>query len=79
MRLWIRIKLIRIHNTFGTGARFFIDCNCYCDYDACVGSWCPPIYFNHLCYSASFLRKPRLEALPKYIGPGPVGLLYVSQ
>ena len=19
-------------------------------------SWCPPIYFNHLCYSASFLR-----------------------
>ncbi len=40
----------------------------------CAGSWCPPIYFNHLCYSASFLRKPRLEALPKYIGPGPVGL-----
>ena len=20
------------------------------------GFWCPPIYFNHLCYSASFLR-----------------------
>jgi len=39
------------------------------------GYWCPPIYFNHQCYSASFLRKQRLEALPQYIGPGPVRLV----
>ena len=39
------------------------------------GFWCPRIYFNHLCYSASFLRRPRLEALPRYIGPGPVRLV----
>ena len=32
------------------------------------GYWCPPIYFNHQCYSASFLRKQRLEALPQFIG-----------
>ena len=39
------------------------------------GFWCPPIYFNHLCYSASFIRRPRLEALPRFIGPGPVRLV----
>ena len=38
-------------------------------------SWCPPIYFNHLCYSASFLSKHRLESLPRYIGAGPVRLV----
>ncbi len=35
---------------------------------ALKGFWCPPIYFNHQCYSASFLRKQRLEALPQFIG-----------
>ena len=38
-------------------------------------SWCPPIFFNHLCYSASFLSKHRLEQLPRYIGAGPVRLV----
>ena len=38
-------------------------------------SWCPRIYFNHLCYSASFLSKPRLQSLPKFIGSGPVRLV----
>lgn len=38
-------------------------------------SWCPPIYFNHLCYSASFLSRHRLESLPRYIGGGPVRLV----
>ena len=38
-------------------------------------SWCPPIYFNHLCYSASFLSKHRLESLPRFIGSGPVRLV----
>ena len=28
-------------------------------------SWCPPIYFNHQCYSASFLSRHRLESLPR--------------
>merc|ERR1719350_2519904 len=31
-------------------------------------SWCPPIYFNHQCYSASFLSRHRLESLPRLIG-----------
>ena len=38
-------------------------------------SWCPRIYFNHLCYSASFLSKHKLESLPKFIGSGPVRLV----
>ena len=38
-------------------------------------SWCPRIYFNHLCYSASFLSRPRLQSLPKFIGSGPVRLV----
>ena len=38
-------------------------------------SWCPPIYFNHLCYSASFLSRHRLESLPRFIGGGPVRLV----
>jgi len=38
-------------------------------------SWCPPIYFNHLCYSASFLSRHRLESLPRCIGAGPVRLV----
>ena len=38
-------------------------------------SWCPPIYFNHLCYSASFLSRHRLESLPRFIGSGPVRLV----
>ena len=39
------------------------------------GSWCPPIYFNYKCYSASFLSKARLAGLPKKVGPGPVHLV----
>ena len=27
--------------------------------------WCPAIYFNHHCYSASFLSRHRLESLPR--------------
>jgi hypothetical protein len=48
-----------------------------CEHSKAVlkGYWCPPIYFNHQCYSASFLRKQRLEALPQFIGPGPVRLV----
>ena len=42
---------------------------------ATENSWCPPIYFNHLCYSASFLSRHRLESLPRYIGGGPVRLV----
>lgn len=42
---------------------------------ASTSSWCPPIYFNHLCYSASFLSKHRLESLPRFIGSGPVRLV----
>ena len=38
-------------------------------------SWSPPIYFNHLCYSASFLSRHRLESLPRFIGSGPVRLV----
>ena len=38
-------------------------------------SWCPRIYYNHLCYSASFLSRPRLQSLPKFIGSGPVRLV----
>ena len=38
-------------------------------------SWCPVIYFNYQCYSASFLSRVRLAALPKSIGPGPVQLV----
>ena len=38
-------------------------------------SWCPRIYFNHLCYSASFLSKHKLESLPRFIGSGPVRLV----
>jgi len=38
-------------------------------------SWCPRIYFNHLCYSASFLSRHRLESLPRFIGSGPVRLV----
>ena len=33
------------------------------------------IYFNYQCYSASFLSRVRLAALPKSIGPGPVQLV----
>lgn len=39
------------------------------------GSWCPPIYFNYKCYSASFLSRARLASLPKSVGPGPVQLV----
>jgi hypothetical protein len=39
------------------------------------GSWCPPIYFNYKCYSASFLSRARLAGLPKSVGPGPVQLV----
>lgn len=39
------------------------------------GSWCPPIYFNYKCYSASFLSRARLAGLPKKVGPGPVQLV----
>ena len=38
-------------------------------------SWCPPIYFNHKCYSSSFLSKARLAGLPQSVGPGPVRLV----
>ena len=38
-------------------------------------SWCPPIYFNYKCYSASFLSRTRLAGLPKKVGPGPVQLV----
>ena len=39
------------------------------------GSWCPPIYFNYKCYSASFLSRARLASLPKKVGPGSVQLV----
>jgi hypothetical protein len=39
------------------------------------GSWCPEIFFNYQCYSASFLSRLRLASLPKSIGPGPVQLV----
>ncbi len=39
------------------------------------GYWCPPIYFNYQCYSASFLSKARLASLPKSVGPGSVYLV----
>ena len=38
-------------------------------------SWCPPIFFNYKCYSASFLSRTRLAGLPKKVGPGPVQLV----
>ena len=38
-------------------------------------SWCPEIYFNYKCYSASFLSKARLASLPRCIGPGSVRLV----
>ncbi len=28
----------------------------------------PPVYFNYMCYSASFLSKARLASLPKQVG-----------
>ena len=40
-----------------------------------ASSWCPLIYFNYQCYSASFLSRQRLASLPKSIGPGPVSLV----
>ena len=46
-----------------------------CSPSVAENSWCPPIYFNHLCYSASFLSRHRLESLPRYIGGGPVRLV----
>ena len=39
------------------------------------GSWCPPIFFNYKCYSASFLSRARLAGLPKKVGPGSVQLV----
>ena len=41
-------------------------------------TWCPAIYFNHLCYSASFLSRHRLARLPKQVGPGPVRLVMIE-
>ena len=38
-------------------------------------SWCPRIYINHLCYSASFVSKSKLASLPGFIGSGPVRLV----
>ncbi len=43
--------------------------------DDTVSSWCPPIYFNYQCYSASFLSKARLASLPRSVGPGSVCLV----
>ena len=43
--------------------------------DDVSGSWCPPIYFNYKCYSASFLSRARLASLPKSVGPGSVKLV----
>ena len=40
-----------------------------------TNSWCPKIYFNYKCYSASFLSKARLACLPRSVGPGTVRLV----
>ena len=40
-----------------------------------ISSWCPEIYFNYKCYSASFLSKARLASLPRSVGPGTVRLV----
>ena len=40
-----------------------------------ISSWCPEIYFNYKCYSASFLSKARLASLPRSVGPGMVQLV----
>ena len=40
-----------------------------------TSSWCPKIYFNYKCYSASFLSKARLASLPRSVGPGTVRLV----
>ena len=45
------------------------------EYDEKSSSWCPPVFFNYKCYSASFLSRTRLAGLPKKIGPGPVQLV----
>ena len=43
--------------------------------DVETSSWCPKIYFNYKCYSASFLSKARLASLPRSVGPGTVRLV----
>ena len=45
------------------------------EFDEKSSSWCPPVFFNYKCYSASFLSRTRLAGLPKKVGPGPVQLV----
>ncbi len=42
------------------------------------GHWCPPIYFNYKCASASFLSKARLAGLPRSVGPGSTRLVMLK-
>lgn len=38
-------------------------------------AWCPRIYFNHKCFTGSYISKGKISELPQYVGPGPVVLV----
>ncbi|RWS18017.1 scm-like with four MBT domains protein 1 isoform X1 [Dinothrombium tinctorium] len=38
-------------------------------------AWCPPIYFNHKCFTGPALSKSKICELPRSVGPGPVQLV----
>lgn len=40
-----------------------------------VSFWCPKIYFNFRCFSGPLLSRIRVAALPRSVGPGPIGLV----
>lgn len=40
-----------------------------------VSYWCPKIYFNFRCFSGPLLSRIRVAALPRSVGPGPIGLM----
>lgn len=38
-------------------------------------NWCPAIYLNMVMNCGPYLKRPKLELLPKYFGPGPLVLV----
>uniref|UniRef100_A0A1B6CDI0 SLED domain-containing protein n=1 Tax=Clastoptera arizonana TaxID=38151 RepID=A0A1B6CDI0_9HEMI len=41
-----------------------------------VCGMCPKIYFNYKCFSGPYFNKGKLAQLPKFVGPGPVFLVF---
>ena len=46
-----------------------------CGSSGSVSYWCPKIYFNFRCFSGPLLSRIRVAALPRSVGPGPIGLM----